>query len=215
MNDSIIFDLDGTIWNSCPNIAKAWNKAFNELELKITITAKDIENVAGKPYKECTDIILRENNKKEEVYKKHPDIVEILNKYEENELKESGGVYYKNAIEGIKELSKRYKVFIVSNCQDWYLELFFGKSKLKKHLSGYDCNGMSHLPKSEMLKNMKEKYKLKNPVYIGDTLGDEKSTYKADLDFIHVSYGFGTSESKKTKIVDSFSELLEYFSVNS
>jgi hypothetical protein len=38
---------------------------------------------------------------------------------------------------------------------------------------------------------MKNKYSLRNPVYIGDTIADQKATELVQMDFIHAAYGFG------------------------
>ena len=46
--DSIIFDLDGTLWNASKTAAKAWNKAFKEIGINdIHITDKMIQEYSG------------------------------------------------------------------------------------------------------------------------------------------------------------------------
>ena len=37
--DSIIFDIDGTIWNSTDVVAMAWNKALEKENLDVRVTA--------------------------------------------------------------------------------------------------------------------------------------------------------------------------------
>jgi phosphoglycolate phosphatase len=94
------------------------------------------------------------------------------------------------------------------------LKLFLELSGLEPLLAGYDCIGLSGLPKHDMLSNLISKYDLKNPVYIGDTASDETACRQADIDFIHVSYGFGTTVNKCLSF-DSFAALVAYANTKS
>jgi len=199
----LIFDIDGTLWNACPASAKGWNIGLKKLGENTTITAKQIESVAGNPYEKCIEILLPR------VQKKHPELANILNRTEIKEIKKEGGIFYDSVIKGIKKLSESHEIFLVSNCQDWYMEIFLKFSKLKPFITDYDCHGMSNLPKSKMLKNMVKKHSLKKPVYIGDTKGDEESANSAKMEFLHASYGFGKTKNK-VKNFNSFTALLDY-----
>jgi len=141
---------------------------------------------------------------------KFPALVDVLNHYENEVVTSDGGEFYRGAIEGITGLASDYRIFLVSNCQEWYLNLFLRFSGLGSVLSGVDCYGMSGLSKNEMLSNMKRKHSLNNPVYIGDTAGDEKAAALAGIAFIHVAWGFGMPDGEP-KTVYSFAELLDYF----
>lgn len=52
--DSIIFDLDGTLWDTNPVCAISWNNVVrrNNIDFR-EITSQDIREVAGKPHDEC------------------------------------------------------------------------------------------------------------------------------------------------------------------
>ena len=50
-------------------------------------------------------------------------------------------------------------------------------------------------------------YKLKAPVYVGDTMGDYNACLEAEVPFIWAAYGFGTPEGFDHKI-DSISQIL-------
>ena len=56
---------------------------------------------------------------------------------------------------------------------------------------------------------MVKKHSLNNPLYIGDTSGDEKAAKLAGIKFIHVSYGFGKPISENSSF-SSFDELVKY-----
>jgi phosphoglycolate phosphatase len=98
---------------------------------------------------------------------------------------------------------------LVSNCPEWYLNLFLEFSQLGPVLSGVDCHGMSGLPKEAMFRRLIRDHSLKNPVYIGDTASDEGAAALAGITFIHVAWGFGKPEGAP-RSVRSFTELLDY-----
>lgn len=202
--DAIIFDIDGTLWNACAASSMGWNTGLSKLRINKSVTPKQIEGVAGHPFEDCIEILLP--GLKDE----YPQLLEILNDSEIEAVIFEGGVFYEGVIDGIKKLSRSNKIFLVSNCQDWYLKLFLEFSGLEDYLIDYDCNGVSGQHKNEMLSNIKSKYALKKPVYIGDTEGDEAACKIANIDFIHVTYGFGSSKNNIVNF-DSFNSLVAYF----
>ncbi len=203
-NDTIIFDIDGTLWNASPASAKGWNISLAKLGIDKNVTSKQIESVAGNPYEKCVEILLPG------LQEQYPDLLETLNQCEMEVVKSEGGIFYAGVIDGIKKLAGTHKIFLVSNCQDWYMKIFLEFSGLEPILTGFDCHGMSGQPKHKMLTKIKSNYSLNNPVYVGDTEGDETAANLAGIDFIHVSYGFG-SPAKEAINFDSFAELLDYF----
>jgi phosphoglycolate phosphatase len=207
-NDALIFDIDGTLWNACAASAKGWNNALVKLGIEQTVTDKQIESVAGLPFEDCIETLLPG------LMNAYPHLLAALNEAELEVVEIEGGIFYEGVLDGIKLLSESHQIFLVSNCQDWYLKLFLELSGLEPFLDGYDCNGLSGLPKHDMLTNMKNKYDLKNPVYIGDTASDEAACKQANLDFIHVCYGFGTTVNKCLNF-DSFAAFVGYISTKS
>ena len=199
--DALIFDVDGTLWNASPASAKGWTLGLEKLGIDRIITAEQIETVAGKPHDECIDILMPG------LRVKYPNFVEILDDCETTVMQSEGGVFYKGTREGVAELALDHRIFLISNCQDWYLDLFLDFSGLRPILSGFDCYGRSGLPKSDMLTIMKRTYSLEVPVYIGDTSGDRQAAELAGIPFIHAAWGFGKADGG-TISVPSFAALL-------
>ena len=45
--DSIIFDLDGTLWDSTKNVTISWNDTFEKMGLSYRITPDDLTRSMG------------------------------------------------------------------------------------------------------------------------------------------------------------------------
>lgn len=201
--DAIIFDLDGTLWNTVDSCLKATSFVKEEhSDITRDVTKEQIESAMGKTSDEIINIyygyLPRE---KGEEYAN-----EAFNKNVENLLKE-GGTLYPNTRDTIIKLSKKYKLYIVSNCVKGYIESFLNTSGLKDYFSDYESYGNTLLSKGENIKLVIDRNNLKNPIYVGDTKGDMEASNYAGIPFVYAAYGFGKVEGFDYKIND-ISELL-------
>ncbi|WP_416828805.1 HAD family hydrolase [Ectobacillus polymachus] len=201
--DSIIFDLDGTLWNVVEAVCGARKTILSKYpNITKVVTPKDIE--------ECMGLQIHEVGKK-----LFPDLDEdfqmkLMKEFGETEqvyLGEHGGILYPKLEETLKNLSEKYKLFIVSNCQDGYIQCFFKAHKLNKYFSDFECAGVTGLSKGENNKIIMERNKLKSPIYVGDTNLDAESAIVADIPFVYARYGFGHVE-EYDYVIDSFEEIL-------
>lgn len=202
--EAIIFDLDGTLWNVNESCTKAWNTFLGESNYKGRISADGMNSVTGIPMEKCIDILLPG------IRKEYSDIKNILISYEKETVGKNGGEIYPDVLLRITELSHNFKIFIVSNCEQWYLNKFIGYSGLGPVLTDWDCHGSSGVDKHVMITNMKKKYHLNKVIYVGDTMHDKNSAELSDSDFIQVTYGFDKPISD-AKRFDSFNDLYSYF----
>lgn len=188
--DGIIFDLDGTLWDSTEIILKVWNDAANDFkEITTTVTVEDIQSAMG--------LLLLDIGKKFYPYLEEEEIKEIVkhcSKIENEYLSIHGAKLYDNLEENLKKLSKNHKLFIVSNCQDGYIEAFYKAHNLEKYFVDFENPGRTGMPKWENIKLIVERNNLKNPVYVGDTAGDRKAAKLAGVPFVFAKYGFGDVE---------------------
>ena len=199
--DGIIFDIDGTLWNAAHSSAKGWNIGLEQLGAKERVSSEDIERVTGNPMHTCVQILLPDLNKK------YPDLAHILNIAELEVIQKEGGKLYEGVRNGIPQLSKKFSLYLVSNCDEGYLELFLKFSGLRDYFKDVDCYGCTQTSKGQTIKGLVERNSLKNPVYIGDTKGDQEATLEAGVDFIFASYGFGDVKNPSVSI-NSFRELI-------
>jgi len=202
--DSIIFDLDGTLWDSTEGIIYSWNKTIsNYSEVKSTLTVEDIKSVMGLVIQ---DIALRLFP-----YLDKENSLKIIKQCCEEEckyLEKHGAILYDRVEEVLKEIAKKYRLFIVSNCQCGYIESFFKSHKLNKYFIDYENPGRTGLTKGENIKLIIERNNLINPVYVGDTDGDLKASRFAGIPFIYARYGFGEAK-EYDYVINSFDELLK------
>ena len=198
--NTVLFDLDGTLWDSTAEVAKTWTSVIAKYNLnRKEVTVEDLKPCMGKLLDEIASILLPELDPKKQM-----QVIKECCEYENEYLGEYGATLYDKLEDTLKELSKNHKLFIVSNCQ----ECFFKAHKLDKYFIDYECPGRTGLPKGENIKLIVERNNLKNPVYVGDTQGDANAAKLANVPFIFAKYGFGNVDEFFNSI-ESFDELLE------
>lgn len=188
MFDALIFDLDGTLWDASETSTRGWNNGLRSLNINRTISVAELQQVTGKPGIEAVRILFPNE------FEEHQNLLDVLDHYEKMIIQNSGGKLYDGLETVIRSLSLKYDLFLVSNCEEWYLKEFLKFSGLKEFFKGFDCYGISNQNKSEMLLNLKKEYGFINPAYIGDTEGDETAARNAGYAFIFSGYGFGVSD---------------------
>ena len=201
--DGIIFDVDGTLWDSTNVVQNAWNAAIKECGIEgISVTADQLKGLFGLPMEVIIDNILPgESDELKKAFKP------LCYGYEESYLKETPGILYPELVETIRELKKSYPLFIVSNCQSGYIELFLEKTGLSDCFIDHLCPGDSGKLKADNIRIIADRNNLKNPIYVGDTQMDADACKKADVPIIFAGYGFGKVDLPDYKI-ECFKDLL-------
>ncbi len=188
MKTGLIFDMDGTLWDSSENVAAAWDEKIRELGYaELNITRKDIMGVMGLTMDIIADILFGSLPQQERM--------ELLNKCCDNEnsyLRIHGGVLFPDLENTLRILKEKYPLYIVSNCQSGYIESFLDHYGFGKYFDDIECYGNNLLDKGSNIALIAERNGLDNAYYIGDIQGDYDATVKAGFNFIHAAYGFGT-----------------------
>lgn len=203
--DSLIFDLDGTLWDALDTYLESWNEGVKIENLDRVFTRDDLHYVMGWERSKVLSHFFPEMDEegRERVYK-------TINECRLRLMPELGGVMYEGVREGLIKLSKKYKLFIVSNCPENLIVEFLKWADLEEYVTDEMAHGVNSMPKHYNIKLLVDKYDLKTPVYIGDTLGDGIETRKAGLPFVLLTYGFGTTDDFDLKF-DDFITFTEYF----
>jgi phosphoglycolate phosphatase len=189
----LIFDMDGTIWDSSENVARSWTEVLQkhpEVERK-TISRSDVQGVMGK-----TMIYIQK------AFGLTDSVMKECMTYENTYLAEHGGEIYDGLEETLKKVSQIMPLYIVSNCQKGYIEAFFQSSGLEKYFSDHLCFGDNNKGKDKNIRILAKKNRLTDPIYIGDIEDDYIATVAAGAVFIHAAYGFGKVPEAEYRVED-------------
>ncbi len=196
MKQGVIFDMDGTLWDSAENVAKSWNQVLAEKGLiKKELTKEDISGVMGKTMDAIADALFSELEKEARM-----QLLDECCERENQYLSEHGGVLYPGLTEALTALKEKYPLYIVSNCQKGYIEAFLEYYHFSDFFSDFECYGNNLLPKGENIKELSRRNGLECAVYVGDIMGDYEASKQAGVGFIHAAYGFGTVDADVPKI---------------
>lgn len=186
--DSIIFDVDGTLWDSTGIIAKVWTSAIqNYTDLPLTLTADYLKTLFGRTLPEIADVIFSQYPVKERLR-----LMYLCCEDEHAALLKQCAPLYPQLEDTLNILSGKYRLFIVSNCQAGYIETFLKTSGLGKYFEGHLCPGDTGNAKASNILQIKKTFALSAPIYVGDTEGDFHACREAGIPFVFASYGFGS-----------------------
>ena len=205
MIDGIIFDLDGTLWNSTEEVARAFNKVLkdNHPEVKEVVTAELLQGLFGLPL-DVIAVKLFQSVSEEHAIK----VMQECRDYEVIYLAEHGAILYDDLEESLQKLSELCRLFIVSNCQEGYIQcLFEAYPHLSQYFTDFEYPGRSGKLKADNIRLIMERNELRNPIYVGDTQGAANAAREAGIPFIFARYGFG-DVSEYEAAVDSLPKLV-------
>lgn len=203
--EAILFDLDGTLWDSADGVLKTWNMVIEKHpECKRgLLSAEELASYFGLPMKEIARRMFAECTEEEQQV-----LMEECCGLENSYLAEHGGILFPKLEETLAELKKDYKLFVVSNCQSGYIEAFIKAHKLEAYFDDTQCWGDNMVPKGENNKLIMQRNGVTKAVYVGDTAGDEESARVAGIPFVFAAYGFGEAVAPDYSI-NTFNELIE------
>ena len=195
----VMFDLDGTLWDSAQSVAESWNEVFAKRDASLPmLTAEDVHRVMGMTMKEIAEKLQPEMDPawRDKVF-------DECCRHEVDYLYDHPGVLYPGLRETLEKLRDGgYTTAIVSNCQRGYVEAFLHGSGLGSLFADYEEWERTGLPKGENIRLVMERNGFSRAVYIGDTRKDEEAARLAGIPFIHAAYGFGTAEAPDGVIVN-------------
>ncbi len=203
--ESLIFDIDGTLWNSTGIVAEGYNIQLRKEGYEhLCVTAEDLQKLFGKTMRDIADIMLASVPEAERY-----DLMERCMATEQEYLHaDPCNVGYPKVKETLLELQKKHRLFIVSNSQKGYPEIVIQKMGLEGIFEGHLCYGDTQAPKGETIRILMQQHNIQSACYIGDTQTDYEATLMAGIPFIFCSFGFGSPAGWEAK-VDSFTGLLD------
>ena len=202
--ESLIFDIDGTLWDSRELVAQGYNIQLRAEGLeKYCVTAQDLKPLFGRVMTEIADALFPFLPEGERY-----GLMERCMATENQFLHDNPcHIGYPKVAQTIHALSKKHRLFIVSNSQRGYPDLCIEKLGLDEDIRGHLCFGDTGTSKGKTIRALMERYHIENCAYVGDTQGDYEATLEAGIPFIWAAYGFGTPAGFDARI-DAFSDLL-------
>ena len=187
---AILFDLDGTLWDSADGVSRAWSSVLRQNGHPEGITVAGVHALMGKQMDEIARRLFPDRSATEQAA-----LLEECCAEEHAVLAREGGVLYPRLVETLTGLKKDYFLAVVSNCQSGYIETFLAAHRLEACFDDIECYGNTGLSKGENIALLARRNGLA-AVYVGDTQGDCDAAHAAGVPFIHAAYGFGTVEGE-------------------
>ncbi len=201
--NAILFDLDGTLWDSVEGVVHAWNEVLEKHpEANASITPDQLRSYMGKTVQQIARLMMPDL----------PDeqaqaIMDECAEHEHNCLRANGGgKLFDGVMETLKALHEQYDLYIISNCESGYIEIFLDLNDAWPLFAGHTCPGDTGLTKGDNIRLVLQTSGCEKAFYVGDTAGDESATRKAGIPFVYAAYGFGKADSPDA-VLHAFSDL--------
>lgn len=192
MKKGILFDLDGTLWDSSKEVAISWQEALKKYaDMEINITMEMIQSVMGKSMTDIADILFEKYD-----FDTRRKLLWYCCEEENNYILRHGGQLLDGLEDTLGKLqSQGYHLYIVSNCQVGYIEAFLEYHKLGNYFDDFESFGGTGKEKAYNIRLVVQRNDLGRAVYVGDTQGDYLAATKAGIPFIHARTGYGVVEA--------------------
>jgi len=202
--ESLILDIDGTLWDSRALVADGFNLQLTEEGYPhLCVTVEDLTPLFGKVMQDLADTLLASIPKE----KRYDLMIRCMEREHSYMAGHPCQVGYPRVKETLEALSGKYRLFIVSNSQQGYPQMCMEKLGLTPYIEGHLCFGDTGTTKGKTIRTLIERHNIGSCAYVGDTQGDYEATLEANVPFIWAAYGFGSPAGYDAKI-DQFEDLL-------
>lgn len=206
MKHALILDVDGTIWDSTERIAESYNETIMKLGIQNKIlTVTMIHSFMGFVTEDIAEAIFPEYP-----FEERMELIHTCMNEECRYLMKHPGALYPDVEEVLAYLTCNYDLYIVSNCQEGYIETLFAGYDIQKYIKDYECSGHTGMKKGDNIRLLMERNGVLTAEYIGDTQKDKEASKDAGIPFVYASYGFGSVDEYERKI-DSFKDLMKLY----
>ena len=196
---ALIFDIDGTLWDSRAIVAKGYNVELERMgRPDLFQTADSLTALFGKTAQEIADVIFADYPAEERMER----ITRCMATERAVMAADPCQVGYAGVMETLLALKQHHRLFLVSNSECGYPELLIEKLGLEGVFEAHMCHGDTGLPKGDTIRILMDRYGVTDAVYIGDTQGDLEACQKAGIPFIFCRYGFGAPDHYDAAIHD-------------
>ena len=153
--DSLIFDMDGTLWDATDSYMACWNIALKHKNIDRVMDRVTLDSMMGWEQKRVFSTLFPEKSSKEQ-----EELMNFIASVQDEQLPILGGRLYEGVYEGLMQLSKKYKLFIVSNCPEFTIKQMMKWANIEEFITDEFAHGVNYMPKSHNIKLLVEKHSL-------------------------------------------------------
>ena len=149
--ESLIFDIDGTLWDSRARVAEGYNIQLKAEGLDhLCVTKDDLTPLFGKVLTAIADSILASVPKEA----RYGMMQRLMDTENEHLVRMPCDFGYPNVKQTMERLSKKHRLFIVSNSQCGYPDICIEKLGLTGLIEGHLCFGDTGTEKGETIRRL-------------------------------------------------------------
>lgn len=210
MTTAIIFDMDGTLFQTDLILEPALEATFNKLRQK-NLWHEDTpidkyREIMGVPLPVVWETLCPEHTVE---VRNHSNL--IFHKELIHQIKLGKGALYEGVEDTLAFLSQKYPLYIASNGQTPYLQAIVEKYQLHRFINNvYSIDLIPFGNKSELVQFVKNENEIEHGYVVGDRSSDIKAALDNDLTSIGVRFDFAQEEELKQAnyVINQFNELL-------
>lgn len=181
---AILFDLDGTLWDSSTEVLLCWNRVLAPLGRHIGEV--EMARLMGLTPREIGDAQFPDLPPEERYA-----LTDRCLRSEDPYLYEHGARLYPKVRETLLRLKSNYFLGLVSNCTEAYAQTFFHAHGLAALFDDHETAGRTNLAKGDNIALLLQRNQIQKAVYVGDTAKDFAAAQAAHIPFLYASWGFG------------------------
>lgn len=204
--ESVVLDLDGTLWNPMEMSLEAWRRACLHHQVDPTILLREhFAQAFGQTAHEVAEIVLPGIGAHD-----RRAILETANSLEIQLIGTGLGELFEGVERTLDQLSRSKRLFLCSNCQSGYIEAFLHTYGFAHFIVDSICSGDTMQDKSINLGLLIDRNTIGDAVMVGDMRTDSEAARMNNLPFIYASYGFGDLQEFAAKIdrIDELPQIL-------
>lgn len=203
--DSLIFDMDGTLWDAVDSYCAVWIATARELGLRLDVGHDRLVPLMGRPLESIYREIVGD------ACDSPTRFMEALARNEERMMPRLGGRLYPGVGTTLRALRDRgVRLFMISNCSATGLDTFLSYTGLRPYFTDWLSMGATGADKDVNIRTLVQRYNLERVAYVGDVQRDADHAHAAGVPIIWARYGFGrVSDADYT--IHTFADLLELY----